>query len=553
MILRKLRYLNVLILIACLFSFLFANDKDENKETFDPLILKINDTTECFVSTFSKYNNKVIKTNGSYYFNFTSTLGRLTESKQLEVFRIPKGENLYSNRIRSIELINDTLWVGASKNGIWLFDIFRKKFIDQIIVSRNERGQINGNLKFTFDRKHNILWVPSSRRLDMYSKSTNKWLNLTDLYTDFDIGEFPGRQSILLDNENVWVISSAHAKSKGGILNYNYSTNEWKAYVEDLKEKNSFPFTRYDQSGVWATTEYLWVMTSFGGNSIANLRLALLNKKNRHWTYFHPNDFSDLGPLLNKLENCKKQKIIRPLFKRSKRYIKFYKSIVSGEYSEKHIKYFSKTDSNKVSNSIQFLEKQVSQNHQDLCPSHDHKFVTRANKIFQVNGQDEIDSIAFTDFAMKYEKVFAVHNNKVVIGSNNGFIILDLRTKKITKFSEHLRRYPYNEMSKARINNDKIYISDYSEIGACEDNPSAIIHLYEIDLKNDNLFVFHSERFDSEKRLDPPFKVENGIRYRFNEKVLQVNGEEVEINKLPLNIFDNKKYFVDLEGIKIIK
>ncbi len=536
-----------ILLFFIFINSLVSKEHPSYKVSFEPYYLLLDDSRQMFVNTYVENNKEVIKVYDSYYFNTRGNLCEMDKYGTLHIYRLPAITKTRHNSISTLAFIEDTLWVGTATSGIWLFDLDKKNFTRQIKLSWDENQRLPRNLKIVHDLKNQILWIPSFKKLDMYSTLEKKWTNLNGIYPALGVGKYPGRQNIKFDGDEVWIISTP-----GGILNYNYSTNEWKAYFNELIGTDTISYKRFDTQAVWISDDYVWAVTSLGNNSIANLRLSLLNKITREWYYFHPNNFNELVPILNSTENCTKRRITKYLLMRSKKYSFFYKDIINSSYYPDYKKYFVATDSNKIDYSIKVLENLSSKiDTNELCLIQNYSYFIQDNIIMHLNKFNELDSIPFLDHPIKYERILASHNEKLVIGSNYGIIILNLKTRKITKFSHHLKRHQYREMSKPYFYENKIYIIDYNEIGACEDNPEAITHLYEIDLIEDKLITYHSEKFESHDRNELKYSEEIESYYRFDGSVLIKNDEELFINDMIINEFDDQKYFIDREGLKI--
>lgn len=482
--------------------------------------------------TVTSDNQKVFKINDKYYFNFINTLCVLDENNRIEIFRLPPGKEYYSNRISSIELIDDTLWISTRNNGIWLFDISKNIFSKQIAIYNPEKRELNGNLFMKYDYNKKILWVSSFMRLDMYSRKSNKWTNLNSKSFELGIGKQAGPYKILIDENDVWFEERSWRESTGGILHYNYEKNEWRAYIKELDGMSKNEFNRYDLQDIVSSTDYLWVTTSFGENTAANIRLVLLNKNTRKWSYYHPNDFQNLAPIIKETENCQRIIILNSLLSSLNKYKNMYYYIKKGEdYYHYYEKYLSATDTNKINYSINVLSNiPVNKKTNSLCINNHMNYITKNNKIFYCNDRKELDSLAYLKLPLHYNKVLAEYENNLIVGTNHGIVIINISDKKIAKYlGLPSKDYDYENMTGVCINNNKIYLLDNSEISDDDyvaDN--AKIYLYEIDMNRYSVSVSNF-----------PYQIGNQL----------VDSLKMNLNSIITS--DISKYSIDQEGLKI--
>ncbi|HCJ66148.1 MAG TPA: hypothetical protein DHV62_02175, partial [Elusimicrobia bacterium] len=216
---------------------------------------------------------------GRWYLPLTSGLGEFNPSDNgLLVYRLPKSES----GISSLAKIENKLWVGTWRDGIKIFDLTSKQFVDDFKVSQSTEFGANENLKFVYDQKTETIWISSFHRIDIYDTKIGLWENLNHIYTKLGIDEPPGNNYAVIETTFVWIVPFAERRSKGVLLCYNKISGEWKTYHHDELMGDQSPYATIDCFVV--SPKYAWVLVGF--QNYYDTRIAEYDKNNGKWKIF---------------------------------------------------------------------------------------------------------------------------------------------------------------------------------------------------------------------------------------------------------------------------
>lgn len=236
------------------------------------------------VKTFP-YASAVCCTEHVLYIAMTGGLGEINlTSSSFSIY--PIGDDEQSGDITSLALIDDTLWI-ATRRGIRLFNTKERIIIGSVTPQNSPLGDEN-NILFTVDRDAKYLYVMSFGHAQRYDMQKKRWEDLTHIFSEHNLGE-PGSNIICsIDDANVWIASSAHDQSKGGLLRYNKKEKSWGLYRDQLVgTKNP---KRIDIADMLLAPSTMLVLT--------NDKIARYNMKQNRWENFPSSDLSILGPLV---------------------------------------------------------------------------------------------------------------------------------------------------------------------------------------------------------------------------------------------------------------
>jgi hypothetical protein len=138
------------------------------------------------------------------------------------------GDDEQGSDITSLALVEDILWV-ATRKGIRLFNTRDKAFI-QTLTAQNSPLGADGNISIVPDTDGIHLYVMSFEHLQRYHIKKKKWENLGYLYDEYTLGDPPSDPCCMVDDEHVWIASSAHAASKGALLRYSKKDRNWSVF-----------------------------------------------------------------------------------------------------------------------------------------------------------------------------------------------------------------------------------------------------------------------------------------------------------------------------------
>ncbi|GEM_PF-1978357 len=250
-----------------------------------PLIKKIgqkywipNTTVKIF-----PYASAVCCTENILYMAMTGGLGEFNlTSGNFSIY--PVGDDEFSGDITSLALVDDTLWI-ATRRGIRLFSTKDRVITGSVTPQNSPLGDEN-NILFTIDRETKYLYVMSFGHAQRYDMQKKRWEDLTHLFSEHGLGEPGSNLFCTLDESNVWIASSAHDQSKGGLLRYNKREKSWGVYRDQLVgTKNP---KRIDITDMLLSSPMLLVL--------ANDRIARCEIKQNKWESFSSSDLSALGP-----------------------------------------------------------------------------------------------------------------------------------------------------------------------------------------------------------------------------------------------------------------
>jgi hypothetical protein len=167
----------------------------------------------------------------SLYLAMTGGLGEY--NLQTESFSLYyMGDDEQGSDITSLALVDDILWV-ATRKGIRLFNTKEKAFIQTLTAQNSPLGSDN-NISIVPDTDGVHLYVMSFEHLQRYHVKKKKWENLGYLYDEYALGDLPSVPGCLIDEENVWIASSAHAASKGALLRFFKKDRSWSVFRDQI-------------------------------------------------------------------------------------------------------------------------------------------------------------------------------------------------------------------------------------------------------------------------------------------------------------------------------
>ena len=196
------------------------------------------------------------------------------------------GDDDDGSDITSLAVTDDMLWV-ATRKGIRLFSLRDRSFVQTLTPQNSPLGSEN-NIYLTADRDTSLLYVTSFENIQRYDLKKKKWESLNHLYDDFSVGEPASRAQCLLNENDVWIGSSAHARSRGGIFRYNRKEKTWSLYRDQITGiKNT---KRIDIDDMLLMPQKLFVL--------AGDRVSRYDAKQNKWENMSPCDYDALSAQL---------------------------------------------------------------------------------------------------------------------------------------------------------------------------------------------------------------------------------------------------------------
>lgn len=234
------------------------------------------------VKTFP-YASAVCCTEHVLYIAMTGGLGEINlTSGSFSIY--PVGDDEFSGDITSLALVDDTLWI-ATRRGIRLFNTKDRAITGSVTPQNSPLGDEN-NILFTVDRDAKYLYVMSFGHAQRYDMQKKRWEDLNHIFSEHSLGE-PGSNIICsVDDANVWIASSAHDQSKGGLLRYNKKDKIWGVYRDQLVGTKSPK--RIDIADMLLASPTILIL--------ANDKIARYDMKQNKWENFPTSDLSALGP-----------------------------------------------------------------------------------------------------------------------------------------------------------------------------------------------------------------------------------------------------------------
>ncbi|MDQ7824710.1 MAG: hypothetical protein RDV48_18055 [Candidatus Eremiobacteraeota bacterium] len=196
------------------------------------------------------------------------------------------GDDDLGSDITSLAMVNDTLWV-ATRKGIRLFNTRERSFTGSLTPENSPLGAEN-NISLVKSSDGSSLYVTSFEHIQRYDLLTRKWEDLNYAYEDLAIGEPSGNPYCLAGDGTLWVASSAHAASRGGLMRYSEPERQWTLYRGELTGvKNP---KRIDISDMLLLPDSLMVLS--------NDRLSRLDIHQNKWSVFPAGNLPSLAASL---------------------------------------------------------------------------------------------------------------------------------------------------------------------------------------------------------------------------------------------------------------
>lgn len=550
---------NIILIILFIYVVLIFADDREDIFTFKPHYQSYNDsvwlpntTAYDFISAFS-YNDNI-------YFALNGGIGKYNQDS-LMVYPYPLYGKLKGS-IRSVIQINNELWVAIRNDGIGIFDMNINSFIRKLEIedeSNFERPFSNINMKY--DKEYNTVWISTNNGLYSFNINKEELINRTQKYKELINNRIYNHTPIIIDKENIWIISNS---DPGSLLSYNKSNGKWIVFRDELVGFESTE--RIHMFAVITTPNFLWL--DVRGNKKFG-HVVEYNKENKTWKIYEYSELSEMiNRLIKELPNIEIFSHTSGSFPKSylENYKKYYRETIKNpddfkEYKEYYVGY----DENVIDD---MLEKINSIKDIEIFSA---EFIKYNNKIdFTYKNQlvfhDENGYIISTkqnylDEIIEYLYPLIQHDDEVILISNKGLSLLDLKSYSLSVFkkTKNLRLGPQE------TNFFYIKASNHLYIFQVVYGHGRKYFIYDYDMGN-HIFKEITPDFEFSFKQKYFWKFRNKLFMlrRHDLKVLKFQNDEwIEVKEKnepekliqPLSkeliLNDGRKLLIDFSGLKI--
>lgn len=222
------------------------------------------------------------------YFALTGGLGEYDLQNESFLVHYLGNDELGSN-ITSIASVDEDLWV-ATRRGIRIFNTREKRFTQSLTPLNSPLGS-DSNLTLNLDKEKDLLYICGFESIQRYEIKKKRWEDLNFLYRDLNMGEPTSNPLCLLNDSNVWLASSAHAASKGGLLRFEKKDMVWSLIRDQLtSQKNP---KRIDIADMLISNRYLFVLV--------NDKVARFDNNQNKWDLFNSGEMTEVGQQISGL------------------------------------------------------------------------------------------------------------------------------------------------------------------------------------------------------------------------------------------------------------
>ncbi len=549
---------NIILIILFFYVVLvFAEDK-EDRFTFKPHYQLYNDsvwlpntTAYDFISAFS-YNDNI-------YFALNGGIGKYNQDS-LTVYPYPFYGKLKGS-IRSVIQINSELWIAMQQDGIGIFDMNINSFIRKLEIE-DESNFVRpfSNINMKYDKEYNTVWISTMNGLFSFDVNKDELTNWTGFIRDFNLGKILNFKALTICDDNVWVISRASTYSKGALLKYSKSLNEWTLLREELIGYENLK--RLHIIGLITSPYYVWVYVSGGSGKLEGI-ISEYNKSDNSWTIYEPYELSEMiekfinalpkvvshtgslptGFPISYLEKLKRKYIIKQNEKKDSKFIKLNESIIDSLL-------------NKLK-SIQYIDFYTASRNYD----YKYDFTFQNQLVFHDENGYIIAKKNYLDKIVEYHYPITQYKNEVILITNKGLSVLNLDNYSISNIKGMC------EIGFAKGETKTLYIKIKNHIYLIfiTYGHDREYFIYDYDMDNhifkditpDFKFHYKPEYFwESENKLYM-FNRQNLEVFQFeNDKwinVIEKNEQKIFFQSLPneLILDDGRKLLIDFSGLTI--
>lgn len=214
------------------------------------------------------------------------------ETKHTEIFRINDLSLTNEAWLTGFAKVDKKLWV-STWNIVYVFDMEKMQFTDSFSVMKNNNVRESLNLTLVYDFTSDNIWASTFMHLYLYD--AKQWINLDNIFKDFDIGEPSSQHIIFIDEDFVWVAAPPHTHSKGALLQYNKKTKEWRAFKKEDIEGLDFYGIEVDITDIISSQKYVWIGPFYYKNRFV---FPVYDKKINSWKIYEENNYNEAIELL---------------------------------------------------------------------------------------------------------------------------------------------------------------------------------------------------------------------------------------------------------------